>query len=97
MPIKQLDYGAHEGAELFNTDMNYLDGDSRMAARSDWFIQFWGYIFDKIPDGSALIPAADTLLLYINDDGKLILKDESENLTSIPTLHNVKQISWFMS
>lgn len=67
MAIKQLSYGSHEDAELFNTDRPYRDGETRWAAKADWYIRFWGYLFAGISESD--LPDA------INVDGFLMFYD----------------------
>lgn len=81
MAQKELDYGAVEGGEIFDTDRAYLDGDPRMAARASWFIQFWGYAFVKIADPTVITLPTDVVLLYIDSGDDTLYTREGSTST----------------
>lgn len=64
MSQKVLDYSSHDGSELFRTDINYPNGEPRWAARSDWFIRFWGYVFEAREPADIPNPGVGRVILF---------------------------------
>ena len=74
MAKKTLDAGMIEKAELYYTDRPYKDGTPRYAARSNWFIRFWGYVFHKLPESLVPPMPENSAALFVGTDNKLKLK-----------------------
>jgi len=84
MANKLLSYGSHDGAELFNTDRDYTDGSPRAAARSDYFIDFTGYLLRPI-DPSTELPTPPT-------GTAIIFRDEADDVIKVKTDSGVSSL-----
>lgn len=85
MAQKVLDYASHDGGELFETDNDYNSGEPRWAARGDWFIRFWGYVFTPVDPANVPDPLSTRAILFRDstDGDKFKVKTSSGTVALI--------------
>lgn len=62
--MKRIDFGSMVGAELFDEETPYSDGEPKWAARSNWFVRFWGYVFSGTLPRDIPVPYTGQVILF---------------------------------
>lgn len=91
MAQKVLDYGSHDGSELFDSSNDYISGEPRWAARADWFIRMWGYVFTPVDPVDVPDPEGGRALLFRDstDSDKFKVKLSGGTIVDLVTATDV--------